>query len=78
MIEPEELETLLDARPFRPFKLRTADGQEYTIGRPRMVSWAEDSPMLVTINVRKAVRAYVDLTLVTAAVELAVPSVEIP
>jgi hypothetical protein len=78
MLEPEELETLVDARPFKPFALRTADGHEYPVYRPHAISWGEDSPSLVTIHLRRAVRALVDLTLVTAAVELAVPPVELP
>jgi hypothetical protein len=78
MIEPEELDGLLEARPFRPFKLRTADGHEYTVSHPRAISWAEDSPQFATINLRKGLRAFIDLTLATGIVELAVPPVEVP
>jgi hypothetical protein len=78
VIEREQLDELLSRTPFRPFELRTADGQGGLIVRhPRQVSWTEDDPNQITIKLRKATHAYVDLMLVTAAVELDTPPVEL-
>jgi hypothetical protein len=78
MLEPEQLIELLSRTPFRPFELRTADGRGgLVVNHPRQVAWTEDDPNQVTIKLRKATHAYVDLMLVTAAVELDVLPVEL-
>ncbi|MBI3881663.1 MAG: hypothetical protein HY301_16565 [Verrucomicrobia bacterium] len=38
---------LLNATPFRPFIIRTADGREYRIDHPDFVLAASDTPQVV-------------------------------
>jgi hypothetical protein len=37
MMQSSEIKKFVDARPFRPFRLRTNDGRVHTVHHPRLV-----------------------------------------
>jgi hypothetical protein len=55
----------LEARPFRPFKVRTADGREYEVKHPE-AAWATPGGRVVFIAVDDDGAVAIDLLLATA------------
>jgi hypothetical protein len=65
---------LLDARPFRPFVIRMADGREYRIDHPDFVLAASTDVPQITIEERDGSQHYLSALLVTSVQRLAVPA----
>lgn len=63
-----DLKAAKDARPFRPFHLRMADGQEIPVYHPNAMAWEEDTSRVVFV-LSQGRHYWLDVALVTALVQ---------
>jgi len=71
-----EIKDAKDQRPFQPFLIRTADGQEFRINHPDAIAWEIDvededdgeaeEPLTVICALSGGKRAVIELALVTS------------
>lgn len=52
----EEVKSLVERQPFRPFAVRLSNGAQYTFGNPRNIGAPEDCRMIFFLGKSEAVR----------------------
>lgn len=60
----EQLKAALAARPFQPFTLRTADGQEYRVPHPDFIMYNSAMPRTAAVTLPDGAVVVIDLLLV--------------
>jgi hypothetical protein len=60
----QEIQRLRSAKPFEPFRVLTADGQQYDVGHPEYIGQTP-SGRLITIGLEDDSTVTLDLLLVT-------------
>lgn len=62
MIDPEDLQELLDREPFQPFRIRMADGKAYDVVNPALAVAMDSMLFLAFPKDRWKFLSYVNMT----------------
>ena len=62
MIDPEDLQELLDQEPFEPFRIRMSDGKAYEVPNPHLVVAMDSKLFLALPKDRWKFLSYVKMT----------------